>query len=182
MILEPRLRRDPARAARPQRCCDRVKCLRERLARFLVFEEEGVRVEIVALIELAAEPSDVSDLDQHLPRQLALNRKVDSVIARIEQLRIVEERQQLAEWLIGNDRRLDGRVDRHRNVAVDSRAEGLTRLIRWAQNRQRLSEPDAEHRHDYGCNRVGAVVGQRVAASNDGLAIAESLAKPSFLE
>src|SRR5262249_9134554 len=104
-----------------------VEGLREQLARLFVLEEKRVRVQVVALIELAPEAAYVADFEEHLPRQLALNREVDLVISRIEELGVVQEREQLGKPVPGYDRRRGRRVLRHRNVSVDSRPERLSR-------------------------------------------------------
>src|SRR5689334_11548966 len=125
-----------------------IESLRKDLTRLLVLEEEGIRIEVVALVQLASEPTHVTDFKKHLARQFALNRKVDVVVARVKELRVVKERQQLAKGLVRYDRRCRCHVDRHRNVPVDSNAEWQTSPILWTEDRKRLRKADSEHRYD----------------------------------
>src|SRR5262249_49964247 len=125
LVFKPGLRLWRSRVA--QRGRDVVKSLREQLARLLVLEEVRIRVQVVALIEFASEPADITDFEEHPPRQLSLNREVDVVISRIEKLWVVQKRQQLAKSWRRDDRRSRRGVLRHRNIPVDSRPERLTR-------------------------------------------------------
>ena len=159
-----------------------VERLREDLPRLLVLEKVWVRVQVVALIKLAPEPADIANLDQHLPGQFALDGEVYVVIARIEQAWVIEKRQQFAERLVGNHRRFRRRVDRHRDVAVNACTERLAVTVLRPQFGERLREADAEHRNHHRRNRVGAIIGQRIAAANHRLALAEEFAEPAGFE
>src|SRR5262249_50285571 len=80
-VLEPGLRRDCAcRHTGPELCGQRVEGLGERLSRFQILEHIRYLIQIDALVQVAPQPCNVTELKHHLATKGSLNGKVDRVI------------------------------------------------------------------------------------------------------
>ena len=111
LIIEPGLVRH--RLVRCKFVRHGVKSLRKRLPGGFIEELVGRRVKIDAVGQIPAQAADIAYLHQHVPGQLALNRKIYAVALADLEVRVDREREVFSAES-GDDRRGDWWNRRHR--------------------------------------------------------------------
>src|SRR5262249_14318649 len=144
---------------------------------------ERHRIHVAIHIQVARVATDVTDFEDQPPWQLALNCEVNYVVTRDFEERVNRERERLAIGLVRHDGRSNClRRGRQWDRAVNPNAIRLSdRMLRRGYV-DSLGETYAERRDNDRLHRIGAIVDQRVAAANYGLALSEESAEQAALE